>query len=110
VVSATDKDTYREQVAEFERACAEVGRDPASLRRTWFGGCLCAPTKSEVEALRRYPGNPYHSFIGTPAQVIQQMRPFVDLGIDYFMLQNDGFPNQTTLEMLIQEVLPALNS
>jgi hypothetical protein len=47
--------------------------------------------------------------IGTPQQLLQQMRPFIELGVDYFMLDCSGFPNLTTLEMLINEVLPALN-
>jgi hypothetical protein len=31
------------------------------------------------------------------------------LGVDYFMLGCGGFPALTTLEMLVHEVLPALN-
>jgi hypothetical protein len=38
------------------------------------------------------------------------MRPFIDLGVDYFMLGNPGFPDLTTPELLINEVIPALNS
>jgi alkanesulfonate monooxygenase SsuD/methylene tetrahydromethanopterin reductase-like flavin-dependent oxidoreductase (luciferase family) len=49
------------------------------------------------------------AFVGTPAQIIDQMRPFIDLGVDYFMLSSGGFPELTTLEMLVSEVLPALN-
>ena len=57
-VSWTGIADYRKQVAECERACAEVGRDPATLRRTWFGGCVCAPTEAEVARLnvRRHLG------------------------------------------------------
>jgi alkanesulfonate monooxygenase SsuD/methylene tetrahydromethanopterin reductase-like flavin-dependent oxidoreductase (luciferase family) len=103
-------DAYRDRVAECERACAEVGRDPATLRRTWFGGCLCAPTDIGVEGINKHriPLGP--NFVGTPAQVVEQMRPFVDLGVDYFMLVNQAFPDLMTLQMLIDEVLPALNS
>jgi alkanesulfonate monooxygenase SsuD/methylene tetrahydromethanopterin reductase-like flavin-dependent oxidoreductase (luciferase family) len=108
-VSWTGIDTYRREVKECERACAEVGRDPATLRRTWFGGCLCAPTQAAVEALNANQMSPNNAFVGTPAQLIKQMRPFVDLGVDYFMLSCGGFPNLTTLEMLVNEVLPALN-
>ena len=48
-------------------------------------------------------------FVGTPRQVIEQMQPFVELGVDYFMLDCGGFPRLTTVEMLVHEVLPALN-
>jgi hypothetical protein len=35
------------------------------------------------------------------------MRPFMDFGVDYFMVDCGGFPALTTLELLITEVLPA---
>lgn len=80
------------------------------MRRTWFGGCLCAPTEIGVSDINKHriPIGP--NFVGTPAQVVEEMRPFVDLGVDYFMLVNQAFPDLTTLQMLIDEVLPALNS
>lgn len=53
---------------------------------------------------------PWTCFRGHPAQIIDQMAPFVDLGVDYFMLGSGGFPDLTTLEMLKQEVLPMLNA
>ena len=108
-VSWTSIEEYRPQVEESERACEEVGRDPGTLRRTWFGGCACAPTEREVEGIaggRLKAGN---AFVGTPQQLIDQMGPFVELGVDYFMLGCGGFPNLVTLEMLVGEVLPALN-
>jgi alkanesulfonate monooxygenase SsuD/methylene tetrahydromethanopterin reductase-like flavin-dependent oxidoreductase (luciferase family) len=113
-VSSTGIEGYRRLAAECERACAEVGRDPATLRRTWGGGCICAPTQAEAEALARElyddsdPDN--FDFVGSPQRIVEQMRPFVDMGVDYFMLDCGGFPRLTTLELLINEVLPALNS
>jgi alkanesulfonate monooxygenase SsuD/methylene tetrahydromethanopterin reductase-like flavin-dependent oxidoreductase (luciferase family) len=99
---------------ECERARAEVGRDPATLRRTWGGGCVCAPTQAEAEAIAggRYDADSAFDdfdFVGTPQQVVAQMRPFIDMSVDYFNVDCGGFPNLTTLELLINEVLPALN-
>jgi alkanesulfonate monooxygenase SsuD/methylene tetrahydromethanopterin reductase-like flavin-dependent oxidoreductase (luciferase family) len=109
-VSKESIDNYKLLVQESERACEEVGRDPRTLRRTWFGGCLCAPTEEEVRALNVDHLVSPRAFVGTPAQVVEQMRPFVELGVDYFMLSCGGFPHLTTLEMLINEVLPALEN
>ncbi len=100
---------FDSELAECERACAAVGRDPSTLRRTWYGGCVCAPTEAEVDALNVQHVNLGSNFVGTPAQVLEQMRPFIDLGVDYFMLTNQAFPDLTTLDMLVNEVLPALN-
>jgi len=108
-VSWTRIEDYRAQVEECERACIKEQRDPATLRRTWFGGCLCAPTEKDIKALNKNGMSAGPAFVGTPAQIIDQMRPFIDLGVDYFMLSSGGFPELTTLEMLVSEVLPALN-
>ncbi|MBO0781156.1 MAG: LLM class flavin-dependent oxidoreductase [Ktedonobacteraceae bacterium] len=112
-LSWTSIANYRRLVEESERACAAVGRDAATLRRTWFGGCICAPTEQEVKALN--PGslsNEQGAIVGTPQQVIEQMREYIDLGVDYFILAwggRTGRPNPITLELLVNEVLPALN-
>jgi alkanesulfonate monooxygenase SsuD/methylene tetrahydromethanopterin reductase-like flavin-dependent oxidoreductase (luciferase family) len=117
-VSSTGIAAYRAYREEFERACAAIGRDPASVRRTWSGGCICAPSEAEVAALaavRARLGPEYahqvgEDFVGTPGQIIEQMRWFIAQGVDYFMLDCGGFPRLTTVELLIDEVLPALNS
>src|SRR5688500_3881945 len=99
---------------QCERACADVGRDPATLRWTWCGGCICASTREESEAIARdrFGGNDSDNFdfVGTPQQIVEQMRPFVDMGVDYFMLDCVDFPRRTTLELLINEVLPAVSA
>jgi alkanesulfonate monooxygenase SsuD/methylene tetrahydromethanopterin reductase-like flavin-dependent oxidoreductase (luciferase family) len=116
-VSSTGIAAYRAYLREFAQACDEVGRDSGTVRRAWSGGCLCAPTEADVadgvaEQRRRGADGVYQvgeDFVGTPAQVIEQMRPFVEVGVDYFMLDCGGFPHLTTVTLLIQEVLPALN-
>src|SRR5207244_6336843 len=44
-VSSTGIKSYRSMYEEFERACAEVGRDPAAVKRSWGGGCAGAATR-----------------------------------------------------------------
>ena len=99
---------YRKKVAECEQACAEFNRDPATLRRTWFGGCVCGPTEDAVKTLNVSGISSANAFVGTPNQIIEQMLPFIELGVDYFILSSHGFPDLTTLETLIHEVLPSL--
>ncbi len=107
-VSWTDIETYRQQVTQCEEACSAVSRDPASLRRTWFGGCVCASSETQVEALGGKQMLARNAFAGTPAQVIEQMRPFIELGVTYFMLSTGGFPDMTSLHTLVEEVIPAI--
>ena len=112
-VSSTGVGGYRRMAKAFERACSDVGRNPSTIRRSWVGGCACAPTQAEAEALAgdrvSSSDDDDFGFVGTPKQVVEQMRPFIDLGVNYFMLDCSGFPKLTTLEMLINEVLPSLN-
>jgi alkanesulfonate monooxygenase SsuD/methylene tetrahydromethanopterin reductase-like flavin-dependent oxidoreductase (luciferase family) len=113
-VSSTGARAYRGMKEIFDQACVEVGRDPATVRRTWGGGCACAPTQAEAESFTESwlaeDDDEDFDFVGTPKQVIEQMQPFIDLGVDYFMLDCGGFPRLTTLEMLVHEVLPVLNT
>ena len=100
-------------VCEVERACTSLGRDPATLRRTWGGGCICAPTQKAAEILARERNSPDDDpddfdLIGTPQQLIEQIHPFIELGVDTFMLDCGGFPDLTTLELLVSDVLPEL--
>lgn len=114
-VSSSGIERYRRMVAEFEQACVEVGRDPATVRRSWIGGCACAPSQAEAEA---FAGDRYSAdntgedfgFVGTPQQVIAQLRRFIDLGVDSFIFDCGGFPALTTLDLLIDEVLPAVRA
>src|SRR5215211_4930476 len=41
-VSSIGVEGYKHMAEECERACTDVGRDGATLRRTWCGGCICA--------------------------------------------------------------------
>lgn len=113
-VSSTGIGEYRRLVAAFESVCAGVGRDPSAVRRSWAGGCTCLPVPGEAERIyaERCGGDNQgdgFDFVGTPRQVVAQMRPFIDLGVTSFMLDCGGFPDLTTLEMLVDRVLPALN-
>jgi alkanesulfonate monooxygenase SsuD/methylene tetrahydromethanopterin reductase-like flavin-dependent oxidoreductase (luciferase family) len=115
-VSSTSAAAYQRLLATFEQACADADRDPMTVRRSWAGGCVCAPTEAEAKRVASQRSGPDDDddddfdFVGTPQQIIAQMRPFIDLGVDYFMLDCGGFPELTTLELLVNEVLPALNT
>jgi alkanesulfonate monooxygenase SsuD/methylene tetrahydromethanopterin reductase-like flavin-dependent oxidoreductase (luciferase family) len=113
-VSSTGIGKYRRLAAELERACAEVGRDPSTVRRSWGGGCICMPTQAEAQRIggTRYNSHPEDDFdfVGTPGQLIEQMRLFIDQGVTSFLLDCGGYPRLTTLELLVNEVVPALRS
>ena len=110
-VSSTSLARYRPMVERLAQYCIELGRDPSTIRKIWAGGCACAPIQEEAAALVEDRGSTDDEddfdFVGTPKQLIEKMRPFIELGVDYFMFDCGGFPKLTTLEKLINEVLPA---
>src|SRR5262245_53794764 len=88
-VSSISIERYAVLAAAFERACAAVGRDSATVGRSWSGGCACAPTQREAVALAgdRFCPDPAAAdfdFVGTPDQIVEQMRPFIALGLRHF--------------------------
>lgn len=95
----------------LDAACEAVGRDPKTLRRTAMMGCYCAPTEQKLKELLAQHTAPFDpGFVGTPAQLVEQLQPFVEAGFDYFMIRAGKIPHDfTTLELLAHEVLPALN-
>jgi alkanesulfonate monooxygenase SsuD/methylene tetrahydromethanopterin reductase-like flavin-dependent oxidoreductase (luciferase family) len=114
-VPSTSSARYAVLASAFDRACAAVGRDPATVGRSWSGGCACAPTQREAEALAADrlcpdPTTEDFDFVGTPEQIVEQMRPFIALGVRHFKLDSVDFPRVRGLDLLINEVLPALNS
>ncbi len=104
---------FRDLVGQLDAACHATGRDPATLRKTWLGLCSCAA--SEAAARRALEGGSIpasivaNAVVGTPAQVVEQMQPIVALGVDYLIVATPDLPDLTTLELLRDEVLPALN-
>jgi alkanesulfonate monooxygenase SsuD/methylene tetrahydromethanopterin reductase-like flavin-dependent oxidoreductase (luciferase family) len=104
---------YRELVERLTQACAQVGRDPATIRKTWLALCSCASTE---EAAHRAleggwaEGNASRGLVGTPEQIVQKLRPFIEAGMDYWMVCTPRFPDLATLDLLIDEVMPKLKA
>lgn len=86
--------------------CARVGRDPASLRLTWFGRLAVARSETEALALSNGKWTKERALVGTPAQVVTEMQRFIEAGVDYFMMEVLGLSNPETKAMVLEEVLP----
>jgi hypothetical protein len=50
---------------------------------------------------------PSPPFAGEPAELVDHMHEFVDLGFDLFQMVFAGFPDTTDLRLFVDEVLPA---
>lgn len=97
-------DEYRQTDAIFRQECDKIDRDPAQVRRSWFGRCVCVATKAEADTL---DGD---GLLGTPDQIAERLQAYIDLGINSFMLGSRHLTDLTTVELLAKEVLPRVQS
>jgi alkanesulfonate monooxygenase SsuD/methylene tetrahydromethanopterin reductase-like flavin-dependent oxidoreductase (luciferase family) len=122
-----DVDTYMHKVDVLEQHCREVGRDPGEIRRGFQTTFLVGRTEEDL--LRRaaalgsivpfYGGQTpeqvlasarMRGFAGTPAEIAEQMRPYVDVGVDLFWLQHFLFEDDEALALLMDEVAPLIEA
>lgn len=86
--------------------CARVGRDPATLRLTWFGRLAVARSEAAALALSNGKWTQEKALVGTPEQVVAEMQRFIEAGVDYFMMEVLGLTDPETKAMVLEEVLP----
>jgi alkanesulfonate monooxygenase SsuD/methylene tetrahydromethanopterin reductase-like flavin-dependent oxidoreductase (luciferase family) len=100
---------YAHKLDVLRQHCVVVGRDYGSIVKTWSAEAI-AVAGTEAEAQRIASASPYsnHAIVGTPAQVAEQLRAFVELGVEYFIVRLLDFPSTTGIELFVREVMPRL--
>jgi F420-dependent oxidoreductase-like protein len=83
-------DVLRRKNELLERYCEEIGRDPATIERTMSAPVLVAPTVEAARALveRLPPERRAYVKAGTPEQVADGLRPYIDAGFTGFTFNN----------------------
>jgi alkanesulfonate monooxygenase SsuD/methylene tetrahydromethanopterin reductase-like flavin-dependent oxidoreductase (luciferase family) len=98
----------KHKIAVLDQHCRDIGRDPASVRKTITRTLYLANSKAEAE---RWAGpklqDPTPPFAGDPAALIDHLNDLVDLGFDMFQLVFAGFPDTSDLRLFVDKVLPA---
>ena len=95
--------------------CADVGRDADEIEMTWSPEVMVRESEAEIQALvaagkaSRW-GEPYDSWsagnlVGTPEQVCEKIRTYVDLGCSYFVPWCSDYPDETTLRLFADKVM-----
>jgi alkanesulfonate monooxygenase SsuD/methylene tetrahydromethanopterin reductase-like flavin-dependent oxidoreductase (luciferase family) len=97
---------YAQKLPIVREHCAAIGRDPNSLRLTWFGRLAVGKTERDAVALSNGKWTSEKAIVGTVAQVIDQLHQFIDLGVDYFMVEVLGLPDQDIVDRVLNDVLP----
>ena len=107
-LTQVDPGHVRHKMDVLRAHCADVGRDFDSIRKTYtFTAFL---RRLEAKA-RDWAGSRMDSefppFAGEPAEMLDYIRSFADLGFDLFQLVFAGFPETHDIELFVDEVLPA---
>ncbi len=95
-----------QRVTILHKLCAEAGRDPNSLRITWFGRLAVADSLAAAKALSGGRWTQENAIVGTPAQVIEQIEAFKAAGVSYFMVEVLGLTDPATRARVLEQVLP----
>ena len=102
-------DNYQELLSVLQEHCTAIGRDYASIRKTWCSDCV-AVAETHDEAVRQAQASRFYkeegSIVGTPDEVAAQVRRFVDMGASHFIFRFADFPSTAAAELFIKEVIP----
>jgi F420-dependent oxidoreductase-like protein len=104
----------------LDRACAEAGRDPATLPSSLMTRCVVGRDARELRARLRRVGERSNEdgeaafreegggwIAGTPAQALERIAEYRAAGVSRFFLQHLDHEDADMLELLAEEVLPA---
>ena len=120
-----DQQEYRHKREVINRACGEIGRDPASIRYSVMANYIIGRDRDDLrqralqmaevvprlkkdsadEILKAARAN---AFVGTPEEIVEQVREYAALDVDLFMLQHFLLDDRDALKLLAEEVAPAL--
>jgi alkanesulfonate monooxygenase SsuD/methylene tetrahydromethanopterin reductase-like flavin-dependent oxidoreductase (luciferase family) len=99
------------RAAQADEACARVGRDPRTLRRSVYLNVFLAESATDA---RRAAGarldTPQPPFAGTPEGLADHLAELVALGFDAFQLVFGDFPRTDDIELFLARTLPAFRA
>ncbi len=101
---------YTERANALRAACEQVGRDPETMKITWWGRLIVARTEAEAIRLGDGVWTRDNCLCGTPEQVVEQMLAFADAGSSYFMMMIQDLPDPDVIGMVHEEILPKVRN
>jgi alkanesulfonate monooxygenase SsuD/methylene tetrahydromethanopterin reductase-like flavin-dependent oxidoreductase (luciferase family) len=103
-------EVYAHKLQVLHNHCETVGRDINEITKTWDGlQMIIAETESQAKQI--YEKSIFRrreAVVGTPLQVAEKLKAYINLGVDIFFLRFDDFPNLAGLKLFIEEVMPKL--
>jgi F420-dependent oxidoreductase-like protein len=106
-------DEWAHKAEVLKGHCKDVGRDYDEIEKTWSPEVFVRETEKEIEEAgsRSFWGEPFDSWsagnlVGTPEQVAEKIRTYVDLGCTSFMPWTSDYPSDQTLRLFADKVIP----
>lgn len=104
-VGFCDAPTYKTKLDALKGHCQDVGRDYGRIKKTYFG--FVSVTEEEQEPLDRAG---LHFIQGTPDVVGAELKEFIDLGVEHFMIRFVDFPSLDGAGLFLDQVMPNLTT
>jgi len=113
-------EAYREKAEILEERCREVGRDPATLAKTWLCMSLVGENEHSVNKLVKRYSHEVNRFrpdgvelddylkgliVGTPDECVEKLRQYVKVGVTYFMLYFPDVGEGNSRELFASSVM-----
>jgi F420-dependent oxidoreductase-like protein len=103
-------EVFKERSAMLDSLLEQEGRSPSAVRRSMMGSIFIGATDAEVTAKLggRVKADVLASgqFAGTPPEIVEQLRPYLDAGLDGFKLRILDLDDVSSLELVAAEVIP----
>ena len=106
---------FRQKMPILEAHCRAVGRDPASIEKSWFGTLLIEATEERLQRrlakrAERFGAPPEQvgqTIVGTPQRVIERINEYVSVGVTHFIAMLGRVDRLEATELFAREVIPA---
>jgi F420-dependent oxidoreductase-like protein len=112
-----DEEHYRHLLQVLAGHCADVGRDPADVRKSLTFRAILDEDEQAAEQrmLELYGGQPPERIrrmmvVGTPEQCVERLLPYARLGVGDFLLGAMAPVDWPTIEHVARSVAPALKA
>jgi alkanesulfonate monooxygenase SsuD/methylene tetrahydromethanopterin reductase-like flavin-dependent oxidoreductase (luciferase family) len=124
-LSHIDATEYQQKSQVLEECCRAIGRDPSTIRHsvmsTYIIGRDRADLRERAAKMRDFLPSLHgldvdeamtairkRGLVGTPDEMVEQIRSYAALGADLFMLQHFLLDDQDALRLLASDVMPAV--
>lgn len=107
---------FEHKMEILDRHCADVGRDPKEIERSWFGPLLI---DDDADRLKRRldkraaamggvgAAMDERMIAGTPEQVIERIREFTAIGVTHFIAMFGRVDDLRATRLFAEKVIPA---